>query len=391
MATVSRDRFAREWIASLRRAGYTGTLRLDRKRFRLIFGPGDDDYAKLENGFREYAAARPRDRQELIRHWTRAFLFCYRPDAVPQQFADAKHDLLLRLSPREIHRVDPGTDSSVMAAYTVGEHLALDLVYDARDVMIGLSRNRLREWGVRAEDAFEVARDNLLRLSDQRFVLASPGVWVSPWQDNYDSTRLALPELIRQLPVTGDPIAMVPNRDTLIITGSEDEMGLASMVGLVQQAKRQPRFLTGLAVQLIGRTWTPFLPARDRPAYPELKTLFIEHMAAAYAEQKTLLDAEPEDDLHITTYNLAQWPGSPEVFSYSVWEEGVSTLLLQTDLVGFVNKERDAVWYGEWDQVREIVGDLMQPLGMYPERFRVEEFPSPEQLREFKELRSEGW
>jgi hypothetical protein len=39
---------------------------------------------------------------------------------------------------------------------------------------------------------------------------------------------------------------------------------------------------------------------------------------------------------------------------------------------------------GEWDRVREVVGDLIEPLGVYPERYRVRSFPTSEQLREIK-------
>ena len=33
-----------------------------------------------------------------------------------------------------------------------------------------------------------------------------------------------------------------------------------------------------------------------------------------------------------------------------------------------------------WEKVVEIAGDLMTPMGIYPERYRVEGFPSAEQL-----------
>ena len=33
-----------------------------------------------------------------------------------------------------------------------------------------------------------------------------------------------------------------------------------------------------------------------------------------------------------------------------------------------------------WEKVVEAAGDLMTPMDMYPERYRVEEFPSAEQL-----------
>ena len=40
----------------------------------------------------------------------------------------------------------------------------------------------------------------------------------------------------------------------------------------------------------------------------------------------------------------------------------------------------DDVMLGDWDRVVETVGDRMQPMDYYPERYRVEHFPSEEQL-----------
>ena len=35
----------------------------------------------------------------------------------------------------------------------------------------------------------------------------------------------------------------------------------------------------------------------------------------------------------------------------------------------------------DWDRAVEVVGTLMKPMGLYPERFRVAEYPTDEQLR----------
>src|SRR5436853_346163 len=48
------------------------------------------------------------------------------------------------------------------------------------------------------------------------------GVYISATGDNYDASRLMMLDLVRKMPVRGDYIAMVPNRDTLVITGSDD-------------------------------------------------------------------------------------------------------------------------------------------------------------------------
>jgi hypothetical protein len=35
---------------------------------------------------------------------------------------------------------------------------------------------------------------------------------------------------------------------------------------------------------------------------------------------------------------------------------------------------------GPWEHVAAIVGDLLEPMGIYPERYRVRSFPSEEQI-----------
>jgi hypothetical protein len=34
-----------------------------------------------------------------------------------------------------------------------------------------------------------------------------------------------------------------------------------------------------------------------------------------------------------------------------------------------------------WEAIQSVCGDLMQPIGLYPERYRVIEFPTDEQLQ----------
>ena len=48
------------------------------------------------------------------------------------------------------------------------------------------------------------------------------GVYVFTTNDGYDSSRLIILDLIRQFQVKGDYIAMAPNREMLIVAGSED-------------------------------------------------------------------------------------------------------------------------------------------------------------------------
>ena len=59
---------------------------------------------------------------------------------------------------------------------------------------------------------------------------------MSATKDGYDASRLLLSDLVRQFEVRGEMIAMVPNREDLLITGSEDEDGLRGMLSLAAEA-----------------------------------------------------------------------------------------------------------------------------------------------------------
>ena len=47
--------------------------------------------------------------------------------------------------------------------------------------------------------------------------------------------------------------------------------------------------------------------------------------------------------------------------------------------IAFTQEGRDPLM-ADWDRVVEVVGHLMEPLDIYPQRFRVSDFPTDEQL-----------
>ena len=66
--------------------------------------------------------------------------------------------------------------------------------------------------------------------------------------------------------------------------------------------------------------------------------------------------------------------------SYCVWTKGAASLLPQAERIVLGDEDQEPVM-APWDKVMEIAGELMTPMdGMYPERFRVEGFPTAEQL-----------
>lgn len=93
-----------------------------------------------------------------------------------------------------------------------------------------ISNKEIELWGVTFYNALEAARENIRQLKPR---IIGPkkgeGVYVFTTNDSYDSSRLILLDLIRQFQVKGDYIAMAPNREMLIVAGSEDKPGLEAM------------------------------------------------------------------------------------------------------------------------------------------------------------------
>jgi hypothetical protein len=82
----------------------------------------------------------------------------------------------------------------------------------------------------------------------------------------------------------------------------------------------------------------------------------------------------------VASYSAQQDRTTGAITSYCTWTKGVRLLLPKTDLIGFVCGEEVVGGLVSWSKVEEIAGDLLVPQGMYPERYRVEEFPSDDQL-----------
>ena len=67
-----------------------------------------------------------------------------------------------------------------------------------------------------------------------------------------------------------------------------------------------------------------------------------------------------------------------------MWARGLDSLLPKTDLVHLFDPHRPEgqriAASGTWERVEEVVGDMLEPAVLYPERFRVRYFPSERQL-----------
>jgi hypothetical protein len=391
-----KDEFANRMIEAVRAAGDNTPIRYDADEFRLVTEGEDRQIFNLTNVYREYCAASADKQKTLLRNAVRSWFS--RLKGVPESFEDAAPDLLpvvrnrsafefVRLRTRLEDMGNPNWPYLPLAG-----HLGVGLVFDLPESIVQIQQHQFDEWGVSFEEGFQRACRNLWEISLHEFLDPRPGVWESPWHDNHDVARLLLPELIKHHEVKGQPVLMLPNRDTLLLTGSEDEAGLAYLVERVRAAMEQPRFLTGVAFRLADDFLEPFLPEAGHPQHQPLHLLRVQSLARDYGEQQELLAALHEktgENVFVASYSALQNKEDGRVHSYCVWSEDVDSLLPETDQVFFIKQgdgdKPEMVSGADWDKVREVVGDLMEPQETYPERYLVREFPTAEQLAQLGE------
>lgn len=395
----SKDEFAKLAIKRLRRAGEDQLIAYDPANFALTVGEGDKPSTMfLHNAYNHYLAA-PRLKRSAVLN---EFVMGSQVPEMPESWEQVKPLLRPRVRDRFYHWAMPrqlelaGHDSSNMVQPVlrpICEHLNVELAVDTEHSIATFDRERLEEWGIDEDAAFAAARDNLWSVSNDDFLQPQPGVYVSPWRDNWDASRLFLHDLIWQLKVKGLPVAAVPSRDVLIVTGSEDAQGLQAMASLAEETiNNDPRPSTPAPVILEDGVWRPFVAPADHPAAAAIDRLNLIARVRDYEEQKQILNALHESngtDIFVASCMVAERESTGQLFTYSVWSRGVPTQLPITDFLAFnpnPDGKHDESLMVPWSQAHAIVESLMQPEDLYPPRLRVELFPDDSQMQKLLEL-----
>lgn len=381
--------FARLMERALREAGETRPIRFDAEEFRLSVGGDRGLQCYLGNIYDEYVKSRAVDRDATVKRFARAYRQAGTLPDTLGTWAEARTRVLPRIRERmyfQNRRLTFETQGKAIAELPfrpLGEHLGVTLVYDLPDSMLEITAEALERWEVSFDDALETARENLWEISKERLLPVRPGLWRSPWADNYDASRLLLHDLIWQFPVNGSHVAVAPNRDTLLVTGSDDAEGLLEILRRALKAFESPRPMGARPLFLAGTRWTPLILPPDHPAHSAWKRAELLSYASDCAEQKSLLDTlhqKKDMDLFVATFNATERQDTGELSSYAVWSEGVPTLLPRADRVAFVRRD-EVLGMAPWSRVLEACGGLMAPQGLYPERWRVDAFPGESTVR----------
>jgi uncharacterized protein YtpQ (UPF0354 family) len=282
-------------MAALRAAGDKREAVYDRDAFELSHFADGKPFAItfLHNTYAEFCKAPWGQRRKCLRRAVRALLSMHRE--IPEEFADAQPDLLPVVRSRSVlefialrHQLD-GVEGPDQPCVEMGADLAAYVVYDHPETMCSITAEQLTKWGVSHYEAMEVACRNLAERATS-YAAIGDGVYSVMAGDAYDSSRLLNIEFVKSLKVKGDAVALVPSRNVLLITGSEDEEGLRIVGELADKAMEDPRPISGIPLLLSADDeWTAWMPPRDHPSYDAFRLLELKTLVGEYAQQKELL------------------------------------------------------------------------------------------------------
>lgn len=262
----------------------------------------------------------------------------------------------------------------------LGEVTGAGVAIDHEASMMIATSSKLEKWGISIEAALAIATENLATKGTP-FQQVQPGLWTSPAHDNYDSSRILLLEEIKKLGLKGTVVAMIPNRDTLYLAGSQDAAALLAMADLAEKASEEPRPIHTVPLCLSGTTWSDCEPGPTPEVQTRMHAIATLGRQSLYAEQKDLLQAKVGEEVFVASYTVLQEKGKTRLVSYATWSRTVPTLLPKADRIGFVeyaDGDPDAkpkvLGMVPWDKAMQILGSRLKPDGRNPPRWATGEY-----------------
>src|SRR5579859_1829717 len=390
----SQQEFAEMVAKAFEKSGFAN-LEYKEEDFALKV-PGKDSTVFLGNAYTNYCNVPRSERSAIVERLVSSITatpeipssFGAAKPALMPMVRDAAYFSLIALLARKSKHDKEDVD---LQGKALAQGLVVGLAYDGEQTITSVNRRQLTDWGVGLDEAFAAAKDNLWEKTDpSRLVGHSDGVYVGQWGDSYDSSRILLTELIYRLSVNGDPVAYVPNRDSLWVTGKNDRAGLTTIL----KAGSESHFKQGHPVSpdlyvLEDGKWSVYAP--EDAALREMWLATRRHRSAIdYDQQKKIIDELHEQDgtdIFVAGYKLLERKDG-KTFGVCVWTKDVDSSLPQADNIGFVvDPEAGDMFMVPWDKAVPIVGSLMEEEPEFvPVRYRVREFPSDGQVMELRKL-----
>ena len=274
--------------------------------------------------------------------------------------------------------------------FEIGGHLFATLSYEVNGMGRTIDNRHLSHWGTTCYEAMEIARVNL-NAAGFKFRKIGNGLYSSAMNDGYDSCCLLEPSLFEQFDVKGDLVAMVPDRNTVLVCGIDDHQSLQRAVtianNVIAKSAGKEKFPhSPFPLRLDGDEWVDWPPITDHLLLKGFRNLANRYFEQEYGVQTGLLEQLHEKngtDIRVAEFRSVD-AGDEKIVSVADWSTGRETLLPKADLICFahadVTRKIDAI--ATWQRVEQVVGHLMQLTDFYPVRYRIMDYPTAAELSE---------
>jgi hypothetical protein len=393
------EQFVMAFVEECRRQGRKPSRYDHEKRtFFIDDGRGSAVAIQLENGFRDWREHDEAERSRRLARFVRGVFEA----AAAQQEAPPLAELMPGVRSRALisnmligsGATGPTGNAAEIAWAPVCGELAAIVNHDRPDTLRPLTRRVFEGGTFSFDEAMTQTIANLrakVPAPDFQRPFDVPGLFFCNNLEDFQSSLLLLtPGVDFRFPtLRGDPVVLVPSRNQLFVTGSENPLGLDTLIKLADTARELPHFLSsGLFVWRDGR-WNTFAPESGTGRAAKQRLIALRDLGSDYREQKAQLDQlHDEQKAEIVVSEFMAFQPQPEAeFSITFVDSGTKeTLLPKTDRIRFVDADQmEETLDVAWDDAMAIAGTLFEPVpALYPERHRLRGFPTAEMRAELK-------
>jgi hypothetical protein len=286
-----KDRFADQVMARLKERGWSKPLSYDRERFEVLTG-GDIGRLYLGGIFRGVREAPPWKRKEPLDNALDGF---FDPDD-EVSYGAAAPTLIPYIRNRArlgaMHLYSPGSldaEAHMGVLGVLADSLVVQVVRLRPQGVRVVTDRQLAIWGVSGQEVLQTAIENLRARSQAAFEKGPNGYFIARFGDDFDSSRLLLPELFADLQLQGRPVAVAFAQNGMVVVGSEEPKPQEALAAFVRGilTSQDITSVSNTPLVLAGGAWEPFMP--EAPEYAPMRIMATNQRLWEYSDQAILL------------------------------------------------------------------------------------------------------
>jgi uncharacterized protein YtpQ (UPF0354 family) len=387
--TITREKFAQLVIAKLKAYPQVIDVIYNEAEFSLkttIAGNDNTTTSFLYNVHRQYSQAPVSQRASIIPQWANVLFQTF---VNPTDFEAVKADLMPCIRGSAYYAMtEVESYFAKQGRKEAKEHQAWgNIAYSDAFVYLSISvpsgilhvnENLIAEWGIDRDELHTIALENLKQKSaNHQFAKIAPGVYKATFNDGYDSSRILLPGVFDDLPLNGDPVAMIPCHDTLLVAGANDQRGLTTMMKIAaKQIAEGHHEITAYAYSCRNGQAETFF---DKALPQVLQRPMFDLVQKTFQSQAKILRKYLPDLVIGDLVQLHLGEGAPLTMAH--WAENKDTALLQAPYICIQNKPDGKTLFVPWEVAQEHFGELLTKIDLMPPRYLTTGYPSIEVMQ----------